>query len=86
MDGHVVAGLETLTLPSSMQHFQDMGGANAYYDNKHRFFDKSTQTMTRWTQHHQFPTYLGTKQRFRQFLEEQWKLHSQALRCRPATR
>ena len=60
-----------------------MGGANAYYDNKHRFFNKSTQTMTRWMQHHQFPNYLGTKQRFQQFLEEQWQLHSPALQCRP---
>ena len=76
-------GDTTVTLPSNMQHFQDMGGANAYYDNKHRFFNKSTQTMTRWMQHHQFPNYLGTKQRFQQFLEEQWQLHSQALRCRP---
>ena len=83
VDGHVVTGLETLTLPSSMQHFQDMGGAKAYYDNKRRFFNKSTQTMARWMQHHQFPNYLGAKRRFQQFLEEQWQLHSQTLRSRP---
>ena len=46
LDGHAVTGLETLTLPSSMQHFQDMGGANAYYDNKTKFIVKSMQTMT----------------------------------------
>ena len=78
MDGHVVTGLETLTLPSSMQHFQDMGGANAYYDNKTKFIEKSMQTMTQWMQHHQLPVYLGTKERFRQFLEEQWQHHSQS--------
>ena len=60
LHGHVVTGLETLTLPSSMQHFQDMGGANACYDNKTKFIEKSMQTMNRWMQHHQFPVYLGT--------------------------
>ena len=83
MDGHVFTGLETLTLPSSMQHFQDMGGANAYYDNKTKFIEKSMQTMTQWMQHHQFPVYLDTKQKFRQFLEEQWQQHSQSLQRSP---
>ena len=68
VDGHVVTGLETLTLPSTMQHFQDMGAANAYYDNKHRFTDKVMQAVIKWMQQHQFPNYSGTKQRFCQFL------------------
>ena len=83
VDGHVVTGLETLTFPSNMRHFQDMGGANAYFDNKIKFLEKSTQTMSLWMQHHQFPMYLGTKQRFRQFLEQQWQQHSQALQRNP---
>ena len=85
LDGHVVTGLETLTLPSSMQHFQDMSGANAYYDNKTKFLENSMQTMDRWMQHHQcqYPVYLGTKQQFRQFLEDQWQQHSQSLRRNP---
>ena len=40
------------------------------------------QTMTQRMQH-QFPIYLGTKQQFRQFLEDQWQQHSQSLLRNP---
>ena len=80
INGHVVTGLETLTLPTNMQHFQEMGGANAYFDNKIRLIEKSTQTLS---QRHQFPMHLDTKQRFRQFLEQQWQQHSRSLQRNP---
>ena len=83
IDGHVVTGLETLTLPHSLRHFQDMGGANAYFDNKVKFMERSIQAMDKWMQHHQFPRYTGTKQRFRQFLNLQWQQHSQSLKRNP---
>ena len=71
IDGHVVTGLETLTLPYHLQHFQDMCGANAYFDNKAKFMEWSIQAMDRWMEHHQFPKYTGMKQRFRRFLNNQ---------------
>ena len=83
LDGHVVTGLETMTLPRGLQRFQNMGGANAYFDNKARFVERATQAVSNWMQHHQFPMYLGTKQRFQQFLEQQWQQHAQSLQRSP---
>ena len=83
IDGHAVTGLETLTLPYHLRHFQDVGGANARFDKKVKFMERSIQAMDKWMQHHQFPKYTGMKQRFRQFLNSQWQQHLQSLKQNP---
>ena len=81
--GHVVTGLETLSLPKSHDIFNNVGAGNAFFPSKRKLKQEHLDQFQAWIKHHQCPLDQRILDEFEQFFDKEWLLHRQQLEKDP---
>ena len=79
--GHIATTLDTLTLPSHLQHYRHCNGLSTAFPTWARYKQQITHTFFQWLKHHGMPVqntdHITNKLHI--FLQQQWHQHKQYL-------
>ena len=79
--GHIATTLDTLTLPSHLQHYRHCNGLSTAFPTWERYKQQITNTFFQWLKHHGMPVqntdHITNK--LHKFLQQQWHQHKQYL-------
>ena len=78
INGHIVTSMCQFQLPLELRTMAGARANSKYYLSKSRYFKSATQILRKWCIHHNLP-YADIEEPWTKMLEDQWKLHYQAL-------
>ena len=82
-EGHVVTGIETLSMPKSCSVLKNIGASNAFFTTKSDIFRQTRQALQAWLKHHQFPVDDNILLDLDKFLRAEWTQHAAEIHNNP---